>query len=343
MQRRAIAVLRGFFGAALCAAALGAAALSPARAQSAAPISPAPPQSAVTCKDFDATRPLTPAQLESARLCQEISKLQQEVLSLRTANGAPWSAILTPWSSVFTGLAALIGAVVGFTLQQSLARSQSRRLDQERVLQRDQHNLKLIENLGAESRVVQLASVSALLRRIEDILDDPAARTSARAELKTLSDVAIAAMRDPGIDEAVVKFLADEVVKVFNLVRGDDAAPARLALSAFNLQGARLATAYWAKVDARDVDFFRADLQGASLRGADLRGAVLYETKLNRATLIDAKLSGANLQGADLSGARLAGADFSQARNLDQAVFDAATSWSDATRWPPGFTPPARG
>jgi uncharacterized protein YjbI with pentapeptide repeats len=62
------------------------------------------------------------------------------------------------------------------------------------------------------------------------------------------------------------------------------------------------------------------DLRGADLTEADLIAANLRGAYLNWAILIGADLYGADLTGADLTGAK----------------------WDDTTRWPEGFTPPAK-
>ena len=319
---------------------------------SAAQSEPAPPPS-VACKELkNLDRPLTSDQLKSAQLCQEVAKLQEEVASIRAANdtNAKGFGFLIPWAPLITGsisgVIALIVGILGFTLRGSYESSQRDKLHQERLLQREQHNLKLMEGLGSPNRAVQLASVSSLLRRIEEIRLQGDSGGRGMIEFKTLSDVVVSVLRDPAIEESVSKYLADEMISVFGLREGRelDGAPVSakgsktLRLRDFNLQRTRLRNVYWASVSAPGVDFYKADFTAASLRKADLHGAILYEADLREATLVDANLTGANLHGADLRGARLAGADFTGA-TLTDASFDHTTRWDERTRWPEGFQP----
>ena len=79
------------------------------------------------------------------------------------------------------------------------------------------------------------------------------------------------------------------------------------------------ADAYWARVDFRYADFYKADLTGASLRRATLAGAQFRETLLHGAVLAEATCHKTNfkltdLRNADLSGADLTGASFESAK-----------------------------
>jgi hypothetical protein len=105
-----------------------------------------------------------------------------------------------------------------------------------------------------------------------------------------------------------------------------------------------------ARVDLRRAYLRRANLERANLRNATLRGVqgrnarlrdtVLKQSDLTRALLQGADLRGAELQRADLSGADLTGADL-RAAALDKAVLQDIAA-GESTRWPEGFTPPAR-
>jgi hypothetical protein len=121
-------------------------------------------------------------------------------------------------------------------------------------------------------------------------------------------------------------------------------------LTGANLTGANLYGAHlW------DAKLMEANLTGANLENANLRWAELMRAYLSGAKLADANLSGANLTGANLTGADLSGADLRYAKlsgaNLMDAVLTGANltdanlesaKWNDKTRWPAGFTPPAR-
>ncbi len=307
----------------------------------------------VACAKLDVAGPLTSDQLESAKLCREISKLQEEVESLREVNRTNSSkfGFLIPWSGLLTtlisGAVALIVSVFGYRFRQSFDTAQARKLDQERTIQREEHNIKLMAGLGSVNRTKQLAAAASILGRVREITgagDSVAAKSNAQAsELKVLSDVMIAVIRDPKLNDAVAKYIAEEVVAVFKLRA--PAAPGKpgaesfkplLNLSDYNLSGAKLKNVWWARVVAENVDFFEADLSEASLRDARLKGVRFYETNLQKAVLIGADLSGANFEGAKLQGARLTNARLDGAINIDKAL------WDETTLWPEGFSLPAR-
>lgn len=303
---------------------------------------------AVICRDVDLTRPMTADELQDAQMCQELSKLREEVTSLQAANQAMNSGFgfLLPWSGIVTGLAAALGALlvpsIGLLVRNSFEKSQRQKLEQERALQREQHNLKLMEGLGSPNRAVQLASISSLLRRIEEIKRQASRGLELETEMRTLSDVVVSVLRDPQIDEAVSKFLADEMINVFDLrLKGDEKRSGghHFSLRDFNISRARLKGVYWAHVDAAGVDFFQADLSKASLRNADLTNAIFYETDLSASVLVGAKLRDANFKSANLEGADLSGADLSGAVNLADAVLT-GIKWNTHTKWPEGFEPP---
>lgn len=337
-MRRAILLL------VLIAMSLPVAHAQPARAQTGPPA----PERAVTCRDIDLTRPMTGEELRDAQMCQELQKLREEVTSLQVANSATRSGLgfLLPWSGIVGGLAAALAALlvptIGILVRNSFEKSQRQKLEQERSLQREQHNLKLMEGLGSANRAVQLASISSLLRRIDELK-----RRSTRAdetEIKTLSDVVVSVLRDPQIDEGVSKYLADEIVNVFDLRIVDQSQRGSggvLSLREFNLSRARLKDVYWADVYASGVDLYQADLSGASLRGADLSKAILYETNMQDAVLRGANLRGANLKRINLRGADLSGADLTDATYLEASSLDERTTWSAQTKWPAGFAAPA--
>lgn len=355
---------RNSSGGALLALALGAACLAtPASAQE-APASAqdvkAPPSETerVVCTELrNLDQPLTKQQLDTARLCQEIAKIREEVRTVETTNRAsstPFFGWLIPWAGAVTGiLTVLFAAMVpaaGFVAGSSFQTSQKKKLEQEekkleqeRILQRDGHNLELLKGVGSSSRAVQLASISSLLRRIEEILRSNAKDGHRSSEYRTIADIVVSVLRDPEIDDSVAKYLADQMVKVLGMrtsaatTGGGDALAANLR--DFNLQQTRLFNVDWADVSAEGVDFFQANLSKASLRRANLAGAVLYEADLRDAVLVDANMKGANLQGADLRGARLSGTDFSGAVHLDKAVIDKSTTWDERTIWPAEFTP----
>jgi hypothetical protein len=76
---------------------------------------------------------------------------------------------------------------------------------------------------------------------------------------------------------------------------------------------ARAADAYWARIDFRYADFYKADLTGASLRKAKLGGAQFRESILCGAVLAEAACEKANFKLTDLRNADLSGADLTEA------------------------------
>jgi len=104
-------------------------------------------------------------------------------------------------------------------------------------------------------------------------------------------------------------------------------------LTGVDLSWARLSHAILVGADLSGANLtgaslFAADLSGAVLAGADMTGIDLVDANLREADLSGVYLLNADLRGADLTGATLAGA------------IVIGSTYSDATRWPEGFTPP---
>jgi hypothetical protein len=265
----------------------------------------------------------------------EKQKLETEVQNLRAVT--PETHL---WITVAGGIGTVIGAAMaaliaglGFWVNRTYNRTQHKKIDQERELGREKHNLELFQGLGSDNARVRIASASVLLQRLRSeytgltagrSLDD----TGDREEVRTLVQVLLSVIKDrQGRDDegdiALRKHIADNLVKALNLVRDEghpspDVSPS--ALRSFDLQGALLRDVFWRGVNLRHVDLFGADLQKASLRNADLRNAVLMEADLRGAVLEGAMLEGANLQNADLTGAK----------------------YDERTLWPENFDPKAR-
>lgn len=113
----------------------------------------------------------------------------------------------------------------------------------------------------------------------------------------------------------------------------------KVELDGADLRGTNFSGSYLQMVDFSKANLERASLRGvtgrafdtvglaacvyfeeANLKGADFRGATLRE-----ATFEYADLRGTDFTGADITGAELRGA-----------------KWDENTRWPDGFTPPAK-
>ncbi|MGE0683720.1 MAG: pentapeptide repeat-containing protein [Candidatus Binatia bacterium] len=121
----------------------------------------------------------------------------------------------------------------------------------------------------------------------------------------------------------LLKFRADNLVRALGAKPEDEGPRRKLQtdvspLREFDLQKVEFPDAWLKRLDARAVDFFKANLRKASLREAFLSKAVFYETNLQEAILCGADLTEANLSNANLHKADLRDADLRQA-NFRQA------------------------
>jgi len=256
-------------------------------------------------------------QIEKLKL--ENKKLQIEVRNLSAATPDEHLAITAAGAigTVIGTMVTLLVAFVGWLINRTYNRTQHKKIEQERQLSREKHNLELFQGLGSDNARVRIASASVLLQRLRSEFASLTAGgnrsdTTGQEEVRTLVQVLLSVIkdrqdRDDEGDIALRKHIADNLVKALNLVRDEghpspDVNPS--TLRSFDLQGALLRDVYWRGVNLRHVDLFGADLQKASLRNADLRNAVLMEANLSGAVLAGAMLEGANLQSADLTGAK---------------------------------------
>ncbi len=134
--------------------------------------------------------------------------------------------------------------------------------------------------------------------------------------------------------------------------------PSSLLINA-DLQRANLSKAYLSdrerRIDLSGVDFFQANLSGASLKNSIIQGAQFYEATLSgttlrgcdlrsanfyAATLCNVDLRGADLKGTDFSNAKLLNVDFSGAKNLAEASFQGSSGYGNI--FPDGFESPVR-
>ena len=129
-----------------------------------------------------------------------------------------------------------------------------------------------------------------------------------------------------GCDLAGIDFSGQSVLKF--KASGADLTGATLSGGTFiegDFRDANLSSARMSKFCGRDADF-----TGANLAGVDLTNGRLARAKCAGADLSRADLTGADVVGADFTGATLTGA------TLDDIVCDTTT------KWPEGFTPPAK-
>jgi len=279
-------------------------------------------------------RQLLSQQVEKLKL--ENQKLQIEVQNLSVTTPKEQLAITAAGAigTVVGTVVTLLVALVGWWINRTYNRTQHKKIEQERQLSREKHNLELFQGLGSDNARVRIASASVLLQRLRSeyagLTDGGnSSDTTGQEEVRTLVQVLLSVIKDrQGRDDegdiALRKHIADNLVKALNLVR-DEGHPSSdenpSALQSFDLQGALLRDVFWRGVDLRHVDLFGADLQKASLRNADLRNAVLMEADLRGAVLKGAILEGTNLQSANLTGAK----------------------YDKRTLWPESFDPKASG
>ena len=295
--------------------------------------------------------------LETRKLQVEIDKLEAEISKLKseTDSEKEFGPLARQFYIWIGALGAWLVAGVGWWINRSFSKTQHKKLEQDRILGREKHNIELFQHLGHESLRVQLAAVAVLTQRLESFRERKKYELSLAEQLEKstitrvliavtkkrdgsdLSSVIQAPFRFTAIREIktekneqlmlappiLLKFIADNLVRALG-AKPEDEGPrkkpktADSPLKEFDLQKVEFPDAWWKRVDARGVDFFEANLRKASLREAFLSKAVFYRANLQEATLRDADLSKANLQGADLSKTDLQGADLRQA-NLSQA------------------------
>jgi Pentapeptide repeats (8 copies) len=290
------------------------------------------------------------------KVTAEVDKLNAEIRNLQLTNEAlgTWTRRLSTWLGAISGVVvAMLGVLVtlvGLRVNRSFNSAQTRKLEQERELEREKHDMELFQNLGHDSLRVQLAAAAALIQRLEICRLTPGPSEAMQLEKRTIIQVLVAVVKksDPGApstepgwpmslalslprltapkrSEAVLahpalsKLIADNLVKAMGALipAGNDRTfPERSEspLHEFDFQKVQFPNAYWKRVNARNVDFFRADLSQAGLPEADLTGAVLKETNLNGTVLRDAHLDLADLREADLRGADVSGATFEGAK-----------------------------
>jgi hypothetical protein len=286
----------------------------------------------------------------------EVGKLKAEIEDLRLTNEAlgTWSRRLSAWLGAMGGVVAamfgVLATLVGLSVNRSFNAAQTSKLEQERELEREKHDMELFQNLGHASIRVQLAAAAALIQRLETCRLTPRPSDAMHLERRTIIQVLVAVVKksDPGapstkpgslvwsaeflsgagdskadepvlVHPALSKLIADNLVKAMGaLMPAENGATylerSESPLREFDFQKVQFANAYWKRLDARSVDFFRADLSQAGLAEAVLTGAVLKEANLNGTVLRNARLDQADLREADLRGADVSGASFEGAK-----------------------------
>jgi uncharacterized protein YjbI with pentapeptide repeats len=249
----------------------------------------------------------------------------------------------------------IIGAVIGgiavfagYLFSRRFNTTQQTKLEQDKDLSREQHNIELFQNLGHRNVRVQLAAAAMLMQRLQLLYRYKAERRisdSEELERNSIAQGLIAVIKENLSHEAtnmnmsynqndqehgqrnntqvtpthptLMKYIADNLVKSVSAVIQEGETPGpNSPLEEYDFQKAQLTDVYWARVDARGVDFYQANFHHASLKNANLSGAVFYQADLSGAVLTEANLEGANLYEANLEGAILQGATYNQSTTL---------------------------
>lgn len=255
------------------------------------------------------------------------------------------------------------------------------RVKHEEDKHRETHTLELFKALSTNNPQLQLAAASVLVERLKRLMEkrnktridrseedsiEYALHSLLKSEASEPTDRG-AASSHRGVSPQLAKYIGEQLVRL-NLaqplvggrppdVEREEATylkwldrkdlPSEPPLKRFDWQKVKIVEAWWPGLDARGVDFFKAELMNCGMRYANLKDAVFYEanlsgTKLNCANLSGANFYDANIERVDFRGARLSRADFSHAKNIDKARWQNAT-YCPETKFPAGFAPADNG
>ena len=262
---------------------------------------------------------LTPVSGRKNVLAQrEIDKLDAEIRQIRsdTSGSLFWLKL----AGVFVTVGAAVG---GYLLGQT--RTTRERAEAERQIAQQRLDFEHRQNVDAtyQGIVQELSSPSALLRvasamKLGKLLESPPVEwhisENRSRELSDLTKQVLAASLAIESEPKVLKALT---IAIALHATGAEAADLR----SLDLSGARAADAYWARINFKNADFYRADLSNASFRKARLEGAQFRETTLRSAVLVGATCTSANFKLADLRDADLSAADLRGANFEDVKVF----------------------
>ena len=281
--------------------------------------------------------------LERQKLEQEVAKLRLEVQALQDSSGS--LAHVIQWLQA-VGLGSLLGGLLVLYAGRSLSHVQKEKIKQDLDFGTEDHllqkrkleqelQMKLFEALGSPEPRIRIGAVSELGQRIRELNDQLQApglaeviSTRVRRERETIIRVLIAATKHES-SEDLQKYIADLIVDVLGARAPNlDKSP----LQDYDFQGAGLTNAWWKAVDARQTDFYKAQLSRAGLANSRLAGAIFKNANLSGATLRDASAVGANFEKADLSGAKVDRADFTGARFDGADLRNAIVTGANFTR-----------
>jgi hypothetical protein len=241
----------------------------------------------------------------TTRELREIDKLDAEIKQIRSDTGG--SLFWLKMAGLFVTVGAAVG---GYLIGQ--AKTTKDRLDFEHRQSVDATYHALIQELSVETPLLRVASAMRLGKLLQAPPVEWRVSEDRRQELSRLTKQVLAASLAIEKEEKVLKALTIALG-----LHGEESEHADLR--ELDLSGAKANDAYWARIDFRYADFYRADLTDASLRKAILDGAQFRQTILANAVLTEASCEGAtfklaDLRGANLDGARLRGATFENVR-----------------------------
>jgi hypothetical protein len=253
---------------------------------------------------------LTSASGPALKEQREVDKLTAEVKQIRSDTGG--SLYWLKLAAVFVTVGAGVG---GYLIAHSRSTRERVAADDRRTELRLAFERRGQVDAAYQAMVLELSSPSAILRanaamKLGKILQAPPVEwhleDERRDELWSLTKQLLAASLAIETEPKVLKALTIAVALHATADEHGD-------LRGLDFSLARAADAYWARIDFRYADFYKADLTGASLRKAKLGGAQFRESILRGAVLAEAACEKANFKLTDLRNADLSGADLTEA------------------------------
>jgi len=292
----------------------------------------------IQIKPKDSTIP--EKKLKSEKLEVEIEKLRAEVNQLRISNKAN-GPLLKRIINILSAIGGIAGAVVAFLIwmlsrsfTNKLSKFQAEKLKQDKRISREEHLLNLYKTLSDKSLTTQIAAAAVLLQRLHEGNERKkisGINPSQKEEQSTIINVLLAIIKKPEIKKSpeskiLCKFIGDKLAIALDATGKkieDLKENSPLKRMDLDFQNAYLPKVWWPGIDAREVDFFEADLNNSGFSGAFLMKAVFKNSILENCVFKNANLSEVNFCNANLIGANLSNANLSKA-NLYNANLSGA-------------------